>query len=137
MSRSPAPRADHELNEAAKQFEHWRATRQSRREPIPQALWDEAARVSRRLPISWVARTLRLSAGELKRQRERRGERASVGRAQPVSPSTAVFVPAMASQATCLPGAEFEVHRLDGSRLCIRYPGDAPVGAVLRAFLAA
>lgn len=137
MSRSPALRADHELNEVAKRFEHWRATRVSKREPIPQPLWDEAARLSQRVPISWVAKTLRLSAGELKRQRERLDGLASVGGAQSVQAPTAVFVPMMTAEAISAPGAEIEVHRPDGSRLCIRYPGDAPVSAVVRAFVAA
>jgi hypothetical protein len=136
MSRLPTLRADQELDELAKRFEHWRATRLSKREPIPQPLWDEAAGLSRRRPISSVAKTLRLSAGELKRQRERLDGLPSVGRAQAVPASTAVFVPVMAPEDISVPGAEIEVHRADGTRLCIRYPERAPVVEVLRAFLA-
>lgn len=135
MSKIPTPCADQELNELAKRFEHWRAARLSKREPIPQPLWDEAAGLSRRLPISWVAKTLRLSAGELKRQRERLDGLPGVGPAQAVPACTAVFVPVIAPEAISVPGAEIEVHRADGTRLCIRYPERAPVGEVLRAFL--
>ena len=69
MSTLQVSSAEQELAELSERFAHWRATRASDQERIPQVLWDEAIRVSTRLPNSRVAKTLRLSPGELKRRR--------------------------------------------------------------------
>ena len=41
---------DHQLDQLAGQFEHWRQTRSHRGERIPQALWDQAVALARVLP---------------------------------------------------------------------------------------
>ena len=41
---------DHQLDQLAGQFEHWRQTRSHRGERIPQALWDQAVDLLRVLP---------------------------------------------------------------------------------------
>ena len=64
MSTTQFSSAEQELAELSKRFAYWRATRASDQERIPQALWDEAIRVSTQLPNSHVAKTLRLSPGE-------------------------------------------------------------------------
>ena len=57
---------DHQLDQLAGQFEHWRQTRSHRSERIPQALWDQAVALARVLPRTRVAQHLRLSAKDLK-----------------------------------------------------------------------
>ena len=42
--------ADHQLDQLAGQFEHWRQTRSHPGERIPQHLWDQAAALARVLP---------------------------------------------------------------------------------------
>ena len=54
--------ADHQLDQLAGQFEHWRQTRSHPGERIPQALWDQAVALARVLPRSRVAQHLRLVA---------------------------------------------------------------------------
>ena len=54
------------LEDVSQQFEHWRATRKSRREPIPQHLWTAAAELCQNHTISQVCKTLRLSHSCLK-----------------------------------------------------------------------
>jgi hypothetical protein len=55
------------LKEIQKQFEDWRNTRQ-KREPIPEALWEAAVRVSQYNPIGRVSRILRINHRELKKR---------------------------------------------------------------------
>ena len=60
--------ADHQLDQLAGQFEHWRQTRSHRGERIPQALWDQAVALARVLPHTRVAQHLRLAPNDLKKQ---------------------------------------------------------------------
>ena len=60
--------ADHQLDQLAGQFEHWRQTRANRRDRIPQPLWDQAVALARVLPRTRVAQHLRLSSNDLKQQ---------------------------------------------------------------------
>ena len=69
MSTLQVSSAEQELAELSERIAHWRAPRASDQERIPQALWDEAIRVSTRLANARVAKTRRLSPGELKRRR--------------------------------------------------------------------
>jgi hypothetical protein len=55
------------LKEIQKQFEDWRNTRQ-KREPIPEALWEAAVRVTQYNPIGRVSRILRINHRELKKR---------------------------------------------------------------------
>jgi hypothetical protein len=55
------------LKEIQKQFEDWRNTRQ-KREPIPEALWEAAIRVTQYNPIGRVSRILRLDHSKLKKR---------------------------------------------------------------------
>ncbi len=58
---------DHQLDQLAGQFEHWRQNRLSPRERIPQPLWDQAVALARVLPRPRVAQHLRLSSNDLKK----------------------------------------------------------------------
>lgn len=136
MSITQVSSAEQQLAELSERFTHWRATRASDQERIPQSLWDEAVVVSTRLPNSHVAKTLRLSPGELKRRR--------LAQPGPVSPEaleagpdfvelTPVWpVPGVSSDA----GAEVELERPDGARLRIKYrEPQPPLVELVRAFL--
>jgi hypothetical protein len=47
--------AEHQLDQLAGQFEHWRQTRTHPSERFPPALWDQAVAVAAALPPSRVA----------------------------------------------------------------------------------
>ena len=60
--------AEHQLDQLAGQFEHWRQTRTHPGERFPQALWDQAVALAVTLPPSRVAKQLRLRLIDLKKQ---------------------------------------------------------------------
>src|SRR5215471_18662434 len=60
--------AEHQLDQLAAQFEHWRQTRTHPGERFPQALWDQAVAVAATLPPARVAKQLRLRLTDLKKQ---------------------------------------------------------------------
>ena len=57
----------HAEDQLAHQFDHWRQCRTPPRARIPQPLWDQAVSLTAGLPISRVAKRLRLSGSELKK----------------------------------------------------------------------
>jgi hypothetical protein len=128
--------AEQELAELSERFAHWRATRTSDQERIPQALWEEAIRVSTRLPNSRVAKTLRLSPGELKRRRLAQPApvpTAAVEARPNFVELTPVWPTAAVSSAA---GVEVALERTDGARLQIHYrQPQPPLGELVRAFL--
>jgi hypothetical protein len=136
MSRNGGSPAEQELTELVKRFHHWRHTRATARERIPQALWEQAVAVSRGLPLSQVARTLRLSPGELKKRQTASQET----RPTAMTPAALGFV-----EVTAPPpglhlsrGPEVEITRPDGSRMQIHYrEPHAPLAALVRVFLGA
>jgi hypothetical protein len=68
MTLKPPLPTDHQLDQLAGQFAHWRQTRSHPSERIPQSLWDQAAALAMVLPYSRVAKHLRLSPSDLKKQ---------------------------------------------------------------------
>ena len=60
--------AEHQLDQLAGQFEHWRQTRTHPGKRFPQALWDQAVALAATLPPSRVAKQLRLRLTDLKKQ---------------------------------------------------------------------
>ena len=60
--------AEHQLDQLAGQFEHWRQTRTHSSERFPQALWDHAVALASVLPPPRVAKQLRLRLTDLKKQ---------------------------------------------------------------------
>ena len=123
---------DHQLDQLAGQFEHWRRTRSHPSERIPQRLWKQAAALARVLPYSRVAQHVRVSPSDLKKPWPRRAPRSrpsprphdlSKCRLRPPgSPATQVM--------------EIELERPDGARLRLRCPeSTSPVAALVRAFL--
>ena len=124
---------EHQLDQLAGQFEHWRQTRSYPTECIPQSLWDQAVALTTVLPYSRVAKHLRLSPKDLK-------ARMAVEPEPQVrmSSTTASFVEVLPDTAT--PEAptttEIELQRKDGARLRLQAP-EAALGAIVRSFLEA
>ncbi|MBW1959619.1 MAG: hypothetical protein JRI63_14035 [Deltaproteobacteria bacterium] len=54
------------LAEVCDRFKHWRQTRKSRREPVPQQLWQAAVQLAGRYSINEISRALRLNYTDLK-----------------------------------------------------------------------
>ena len=57
---------DHQLDQWAAQFAHWRQTRRHPSERIPHELWDRAVALAATLPPSRVARQVRVRLADLK-----------------------------------------------------------------------
>ena len=135
MSTTQVSSAEQQLAELSERFAHWRATRASDQERIPQALWDEAVVVSRQLPNSHVAKTLRLSPGELKRRRLAQQADAATA-AVKTGPDFVELTPVWPASGASNAGAEVELERPDGARLHIHYPEpQPPLVDLVRAFL--
>jgi len=125
--------ADHQLDQLAGQFAHWRQTRTHPYERIPQELWEQAVAVAAALPPSRVAKQLRLRVADLKKQ-------IAIHQAGPVAvaprPLGFVEVPPAPPWSQTLPTSQIELHRADGTRLCIHCPAATlPLDAVVRAFV--
>ncbi|WP_089721518.1 hypothetical protein [Candidatus Entotheonella palauensis] len=123
---------DHQLDQLAAQFEHWRQTRTSPRERIPQALWDQAVALARLLPYTRVAQHLRLSTNDLKKQMAMQLEpHAAAG----YIPTGFVELPPDTYQPMA-PTTEIELQRNDGARLRLHAP-DTALAAIVKSFLEA
>jgi hypothetical protein len=125
--------ADHQLDQLAGQFEHWRQTRSHPSERIPPHLWDQAAALARVLPRSRVAQHLRLSPSELNKHMATRPK------ATPATPRTLpsfVEVPPVSACSPATTTIEIELDRPDGARLRLHGAESAvPVADLVRAFL--
>jgi hypothetical protein len=112
--------AEHQLTQVADRFDHWRHTRTTTAEPIPYDLWEQAIALTAFIPMTHVARRLRVSGGELKK----RCAAHPTARATPAAPAALGFVEVPAASARPLPTAaiELELHRPDGTRLRIAGP---------------
>jgi len=75
MKRNTPLHADHQLDQLAGQFAHWRQTRTHLRDRIPQALWEQAVALARVLPHSRVAQHLRCRPMTSKNRWPRRPQR--------------------------------------------------------------
>ena len=124
---------DHQLDQLAGQFEHWRQTRSHRGERIPQALWDQAVALARSLPHTRVAQHLRLSPNDLKKQMAMQFDpHAAACRTTPGF----VEVPPATANPQVVPTTEIELQRQDGARLRLHAP-DTALAVIVRSFLEA
>jgi len=135
MATEPLLQAESALAELAAPFEHWRQTRTTVQERIPPILWDQAVRLTTRLPRSQVAKRLRLSPSDLKQQcLARQGSFEA-----DAAPSHPGFIEVTAPwPGLAVPPHEtvIEVERPDGARLRLHYrTAPPPLTALLRAFL--
>ena len=124
---------DHQLDQLAGQFEHWRQTRSHRGERIPQALWDQAVALARVLPRTRVAQHLRLSSNDLKKQMAAELE---PNAASSLTAPGFVEVPPATHRPPAPPTTEIELQRKDGAQLRLHAP-DTSLTAIVRSFLEA
>ena len=125
--------ADHQLDQLAGQFAHWRQTRTHPYERIPHELWDHAVALASALPPARVAKQLRVRVADLKKQMTTRY--ASTTAVPPTSLGF-VEVPPAPSWPQAPPTIQIELSRTDGTRLCIHsLESTLPLAAVVRAFL--
>lgn len=130
VSHSPA---EAELAQLIKRFDHWRQTRATRHDPIPDWLWDQATQLTSQLPLSRVAKRLRLNRQELKK-------RCSSNRSLSPRPAAALpeptFIEVKAEPVWLATGMTIDLERPDGTRLHIDYrEPQPPVAALVHAFL--
>ena len=122
---------DHQLDQLAGQFEHWRQTRSYPTECIPQSLWDQAVALTRVLPYSRVAKHLRLSPKDLKTHMA-----AQLDSQLKMTTTNFVELPPTAAPALLPSVTEIELQRKDGARLRLQAP-EASVVAIVKSFLEA
>jgi hypothetical protein len=121
--------AEHQLDQLAGQFEHWRQTRRHPGERFPQALWDQAVALAATLPPARVAKQLRLRLIDLKKQM-------TAPHAAPARPLGFVEVPAAPTGPQPAGSTQLELSRADGTRLCIHTPlAPVQLEALVRAFV--
>ena len=125
--------AEHQLDQLAGQFEHWRQTRTYPGERFPQALWDQAVALAATLPPARVAKQLRLRLIDLKKQM------ATSHTAPPAVPARLLdFVEVPSAPAGSQPTVttQLELSRADGTRLCLHTPlSPLLLDALVRAFV--
>ena len=124
--------AEHELTQLANRFDHWRQSRTTPRPRIPQPLWEQAVSLTAVLPVSRVAKRIRLSTHDLKKRC------AAKPAARPAEglPVTLHFVEVTPPSAWCPATAEIELQRPDGARMRMAYHhAHPPVASLVRAFL--
>lgn len=121
--------AEHQLDQLAGQFEHWRQTRRHPGERFPQALWDQAVALTATLPPARVAKQLRLRLIDLKKQM-------AAPHAVPSLPLGFVEVPSTPAGPPSTATTPLELSRADGTRLCLHAPMSPLVlDALVRAFV--
>ena len=121
---------DHQLDQLAGQFEHWRRTRSHPSERIPKRLWKQAAALARVLPYSRVAQHVRVSPSDLKKHM------ATPHGSKPATPPRFVEVPPTPAWSSATQAMEIELERPNGTRLRLRCPeSTSSVTALVRAFL--
>jgi hypothetical protein len=126
---------DHQLDQRAAQFEHWRQSRSHPHDRIPEPLWDQAVTLTQTLSPSRVAKHLRLRVSALKKQITQRQGQAGMPRRVPAG---FIEVPKPSTQPQGPGSMAVEVHRPDGARLRQHAPhGSRPLAAIVQSFLAA
>ena len=130
ISQSPA---EAQLAELMMHFDHWRQSRTKRGEPIPDSLWEQAVSLTHVLPLSRVAKRLRVNRQELKK---RCGPHQASEPTPPARLPAPDFIEVKPAPAWIAAGMDIDLERPDGSRLHIRYhEPQPPLAAVIRTFL--
>jgi len=134
MSSMTSAQAEHHLTALADQFAQWRQQRTYRFAPIPLPLWEQAIALTAVLPLTSVAKRLRLRGRDLHKRCVARHEEPE---AEPLPPALDfVEVPAPSSSLFPAPPTEIELHRADGARLWIRSPeAQLSLAVLVRTFL--
>jgi hypothetical protein len=125
---------DPQLDQLVGQFAHWRQHRSHPAERIPQALWDQAATLATVIPYSRVAKQLRLSPSDLKKQMGTPDLTCRV----PAPTLNFIEVPPVAEAPVAASATAIELERADGARLRLRSGNTTlALAALVRAFLEA
>lgn len=125
--------ADHQLDQLAGQFAHWRQTRTHPAERIPHALWEQAVTLAATLPPSRVAKQVRVRLIDLKKRMGLRDAAPPAGTPRPLG---FVEVPPAPPWPQTSPTIQVELHRADGTRLCFHGSASTlPLAAIVQAFL--
>jgi len=131
--------AEHQLDQLAGQFAHWRQTRTHPSARIPPALWEQAVALASALPPARVAKQLGLRVIDLKRQMARHQAPSAPEAPQPLSFVEVPVLPEGAPSALQPPSAtQIELSRADGTRLCFSTPAapaTLPLAAIVQAFV--
>ena len=137
MSTPIDSHAEEALTELAERFEHWRQSRTHGRERIPEDLWDQAVALSTVLSNVRVAKRLRLSPTDLRKQRVARQSPSAIAGAE-TPPAFVDITPLMPWPTTAPTEIEVEFARPDGARRCIRSRASAtPLVVLVQTFLEA
>ncbi len=134
MGQVSLAKAEQELRALINRFDHWRQTRATRRDPIPDPIWEQAISLTRRLPLSRVAKRLRLNRQELKR----RCTQALLPVPEPEAVPSPDFIEVKADSIgfETASALELEMERPDGTRLRLVYrEAHPPVVALVQTFL--
>jgi hypothetical protein len=124
--------AEHQLAQLAQRFDHWRQRRTTPRSRIPRPLWDQAISLTAVLPVSRVAKHLRLSTSDLKK---RCAAMPAARSAEGPGAQDFVEVPAAAVWPIPTPSTEIEIQRADGTRLQIHaHQLQLSIAALVRTF---
>jgi hypothetical protein len=133
MSRVSQSPAEAQLAELIAHFDHWRQSRTTRGEAIPEPLWEQAVSLTRVLSLSRVAKRLRLNRQELKKR---------CGQSRPPEPTSPGvlpipdFIEVKTEPAWIATGMDIDVQRPDGARLRIHYhEPQPPLATVIQTFL--
>lgn len=133
MKIETAWHTEHQLDQLAGQFEHWRQTRTHPHERIPDPLWEQAVALTTTLSPSRVAKHLRLGGSDLKYQIAKR--QGTLAAQMSTTPGFVEIPPPPGSPQGC-GGLEVELHRPDGARLRIVSPdASLPLVAIVHRFL--
>src|SRR5262245_21047027 len=133
MTSTTPLHGDHQLDQLAAQFAHWRQTRTHPSERIPHELWDRAVAVAATLPPSRVAKQVRIRLMDLKKRMATQYEGTPPG-----SPLSLGFVEVPSAPTSPPPAVvtQIELSRADGTRLCMHTPMAPPaLEALVRAFV--
>ena len=101
-----------DIADVVNQFERWRQTRKSRREPIPEQLWQAAVQLAGRYSINKVSKALRLNYTDLKNHVHGRPRRQAV---KPVQ--SAAFIELNCKNPFVESEYIIEMENKDGSRM--------------------
>jgi hypothetical protein len=126
--------ADQQLGQLADRFDQWCECRKTSRERIPQPLWEQAVSLTSVLPVSRVAKRLRLCISDLKKRCSNRSMTTSVQ----ASTEAVSFVEVTPPPSWLPASVNIDIQRLDGTRMHIAYQQQAaPLAALVRAFVEA
>lgn len=125
--------SEQHLHELGEQFAQWRATRTGKTEPIPPRLWVRAVELTEQLPMGKVAKTLRLSGGDLKRQCQKLRSPQALSTTT-ASTSTSTFIDLTPSPSLHPPQTQLLIQRPDGTRLTLSGPNEALTSELITQF---